>query len=177
MVEDWKAIAGYEQHYEISNQGRVRSKDRFIICIDGKTSFRRGKLLKPKKHKAGYFFVQLSDKGKTKNHYIHRLVAQAFIENPENKPQVNHLKCKSCNCVEDLEWVTQKENHQHAFETNLLYKIGRSNLHNKPVRNIITGECWPSIKEAAKAIGRNYTVVRQMLKGKRRNNIFLEYYK
>lgn len=174
MVEVWKAIAGYEQHYEISNKGRVRSKDRFIVCIDGKTSFRRGKLFKPKKHKAGYLFVQLSNKGKTKNHYIHRLVAQAFIENPENKPQVNHLKCKTCNCVEDLEWSTCSENIQHAFINNLSYKIGNCQTHWKGVINTETGECWPSIKEAAISIGRNYTVVREMLKGRRKNTLALK---
>ena len=90
-IEIWKPIEGYEDYYEVSNLGRVRSKDR-IICrkIYG---FQRkpGVLMNPTDNGNGYLIVSLNRHGKRKNHYVHRLVAEAFIDNPKCKPQVNHL--------------------------------------------------------------------------------------
>lgn len=95
--EEWKAIAGYEEVYEISNLGRVKS-----------LKYGKEKILKPGKTENGYLQVQLWRDGKIKNFLVHRLVAEAFIPNPEGLPEINHIdEVKDNNCVENLEWVSR----------------------------------------------------------------------
>ena len=99
-MEQWKDIAGYE-NYEVSTCGNVRNK-------------KTGRLLKPI-NKRGYNTVKLRKNGADKRLSIHRLVAETFIENPYNKPQVNHIdENKRNNIVENLEWCTNKENANHG---------------------------------------------------------------
>lgn len=121
MTEEiWKDIEGYEGGYQVSNLGRVRSVERFIkFKQNGKEVVKRykSKILQPYRDKDGYLRVLLSYGGKRKNDFIHRFVAQAFIVNPENKPQVNHINTiKEDNRVENLEWVTCLENIRHKWE-------------------------------------------------------------
>ena len=109
-TEIWKDISGYEGLYQVSNFGRVK---RFY-----KTTPPR--ILKPGIRR-GYSFVELSCSNEGEQRQIHRLVAQAFIPNPESKPQINHIDgCKTNNRIENLEWVTAAENMQHAFATGLM---------------------------------------------------------
>lgn len=109
-MEVWKPLAGlveYGTYYEVSNLGNVRSVDR--IADDGYP--RKGKILKPRKLPTGYLRVHLSEHGKNKDYYIHRLVAIAFIPNPDNLPQINHKsEIKTDNRVENLEWCDTKYN-------------------------------------------------------------------
>lgn len=127
--EIWKDIAGYEKMYQVSNLGRVRSLDRY--SWNGyKYWLQRGKILKPCQQKSGYLNVDLSD-GHSKSHKyrVHRLVAQAFIPNPNNYPQVNHKdEDKSNNKVENLEWCTAKYNlnygHHNKKAANTRMKNG-----------------------------------------------------
>lgn len=110
--ERWKPIVGYESLYEISDLGRVRSKKRNTTS---------GKILKgAKRPDGGYISVVLFKEGSGKCMLIHRLVAEAFISNPENKPEVNHLDGnKQNNCVSNLSWCTPSENQQHSLKIGL----------------------------------------------------------
>ena len=113
MEEIWKAIEGYEGKYEVSNLGRVRSLDRTIIGgAYNSPMFRKGTILKPQpKGYSGYVGLRLCKDGKGENVYIHRLVAKAFIPNPDNLLDVNHKdENKKNNRADNLEWVTRKEN-------------------------------------------------------------------
>jgi len=125
--ERWKDIPGYEGYYQISNLGRVRSKNRIIKikdCIGKKYSINRKSVnRKIRTQKNGYCYIGLSIKDKEKVFLIHRLVAISFIPNIHNKPQVNHKDGnKLNNYVKNLEWCTELENKQHAKINGLNYK-------------------------------------------------------
>lgn len=106
-MEIWKDIAGYEGYYSVSNNGKI-------------LSIRKKKLLASRIGNTGYVSVHLSIRGKSKRYSIHRLVAKAFIENPNNLPQVNHKDgIKTNNCVENLEWITCVENLKHSYKIRL----------------------------------------------------------
>lgn len=109
MKEEWRTVPNWDL-YEISNYGRLRSKDR--IVRDNKGQYlKKGRLLKPVKDKYGYYTFWLKQDGKEKNMKIHRLVAFAFIPNPDKKPCINHIDNNpSNNRVDNLEWCTMKEN-------------------------------------------------------------------
>lgn len=124
MEEIWKPIKGYENRYEVSSMGRVRSYDVVRHCVSsiGKefTITLPGRIRKPNVMK-GYHCIALIRDGNVKVVKIHRLVAEAFIsECPGPEYQINHKDGnKGNNCVDNLEWVTPKENTQHAFRTGL----------------------------------------------------------
>lgn len=104
-MEIWKDVVGYEGYYEVSNLGNVRSV----------TRVKKGKQLKALERQHGYLGVQLWGKGGNARGFkafsIHRLVAEAFIPNPNNYPEINHIdEDKTNNRVENLEWVTHKQN-------------------------------------------------------------------
>ena len=112
-----KEIEGYEGLYSITDTGKV-------------FGHKRGKYLNPYKNKKGYLLVKLYKNGKCKNHQVHRLVAIAFIDNPLNKEQVNHINAiKTDNRVENLEWATHLENNQHSATNSLCGK--HKNAHSK----------------------------------------------
>lgn len=120
MEEIWKDIEGYEGKYQVSNLGRVKSLKRKCNVLNGYRTVNE-KILNLNKNRYGYVTVNLSKNNKNKICTIHRLVATAFIPNPENKPQVNHIDGnKTNNIVENLEWVSKEENMQHAVNTGLL---------------------------------------------------------
>lgn len=116
MQEIWKEITGYEGYFEVSNLGNFRSKDRVIKY---KTSGYRnypGKTLKTEVIEEGYKRITLMKEAKKTRYMCHRLVAQEFVPNPENKPFINHKNGdKGDNRAENLEWVTQEENENHSI--------------------------------------------------------------
>ena len=102
--EVWKDIKGYEGHYQVSNNGRVKS------LKQGKE-----KILKPVRDTKGYLAVQLCKNGEIKRCFVHRLVAQTFIQNPNNLPHINHKdEVKTNNSVQNLEWCSAKYNNNYG---------------------------------------------------------------
>lgn len=124
MQEEWKSIKGFENSYEVSNLGNVRSIDRYCIQKNNRSEkynhIYKGKILKQFKNKAGYMQVQLSYRYKSYPKRVHRLVAETFIDNPNDYSCVNHIDGnKLNNNVDNLEWCSYSHNNRHARKTGL----------------------------------------------------------
>ena len=153
MKEIWKDIKGYEGLYQVSNLGRVKSLSR---KNHPKEEFRN--LITNSK---GYLIVNLLKNNKGKTNKVHRLVAEAFIPNPNNYPQVNHKdENKTNNHVDNLEWCTNKYNSNYGHRND---KIGR-----KKVRCITTGEEFNSIREASKNVNCTERNISSAVRGKQK---------
>ena len=136
--EIWKDIKGFKGKYKVSNRGRVAriTKTNSLRCLKGELNNK------------GYLRVGLAKNHKLYFFRVHRLVGIAFIPNPLNKPQINHKDGnKLNNCVDNLEWVTNEENYEHAIKHNLV------NHCEKPValyKNGIEIARYKSISDAAR---------------------------
>lgn len=140
MKEIWKDIPGYEGLYKVSNIGRIKSLNYGRM--------KKEQVLKPKRASC-YDVVYLSDGKGHKYRTVHSLVAEAFIENPEEKAQVNHLDGnKRNNTADNLEWVTPAENIRHSVQ---ILGNNPGDWSRKAVRCVETGEVFKSQVEAAKA--------------------------
>jgi hypothetical protein len=127
MEENWKDITGYEGYYQISSNGNVKSCSRFRLGKNGVLIKVNEKMMKLKTSKFGYLCVGLRKDSKKTMFSVHRLVAINFIENPFNKPTVNHKDGnKQNNSVANLEWSTLSEQTNHAIETGLIKPRGKT---------------------------------------------------
>jgi hypothetical protein len=137
MQEIWKKATGFD-NYEISDLGNLRSIDRYEK-FKGSLRLRKGRNMRTRIFN-GYYTCSLSDGAKQKTVFIHRMVAQAFCNNPENKPNVNHKDANRLNNRWDnLEWVTQAENIEHAMQLESWTKgenHGNAVLKDEDVRYI-----------------------------------------
>ena len=152
-----------ESLYKVTNKGVV------ISLGKGKSNNSKNRVLKPQINSGGYAYNNLTLSSGRKNYLVHRLVAEAFIPNPYNKPCVNHVNGdKTDNRVENLEWCTYSENTLHAYETGLngmtesrkkqLQQRNRD-LKSKKCINILTGNVYNSIKEASIICNINYSTL------------------
>jgi hypothetical protein len=131
MEEIWKDILNYENYYEVSNFGNVRRKLNQTIYKDGRIANFSQTILKPSLHKKGYLLVYLSKNSIKKTKKIHRLVAENFLLNNKNLPQVNHIDCnKLNNHVNNLEWVSNLDNMKHAFKNGIFKNRDLKNTKN-----------------------------------------------
>jgi hypothetical protein len=124
QVEIWKDIVGWEGYYQVSNKSRIRSLNRKIVNSIGRTHYLKGIVLKNITPKEFYPYVCLRKNGLNIPQTVHRLVALAFIPNPENKPEVNHKDGNKHNYnIDNLEWSTKSENAIHARQNGLQVTI------------------------------------------------------
>lgn len=160
-----KPVKGYEGYYEIDQFGRVFGCDRTITVDDNGRVYEKtivGKPIKQTTHSAGYKVVGLTINGKTATKFVHRLVAEAFIDNPDNLPVVNHKdEDKTNNSIENLEWCTVKYNNIYGTKTKRQAEKIRGRVSEKRVPVIqmsMSGEFiagHPSIAAAAESVGSN----------------------
>jgi hypothetical protein len=151
--EEWKAIAECNGEYYISNHGRVKSY-----------KFGKERILKPQTNASGYQIISICTNSLTRTKLIHQFVALAFIENLDNKPQVNHCDGdKTNNHADNLQWVTHRENVQHGWDTGLFddkrKKISASAIlhRSKPVIDLITGTKYKSLSDACRVNNLKYS--------------------
>lgn len=166
--EKWARINGFP-NYMISNLGRVKSITRVVNSKHGSKKTTVGRVLMQLTNLRGYKFVTIyDDMANPKMKLISRLVAEHFIENPENKPQVNHKNgIKHDNSVNNLEWHTSSENQRHAVRTGLrVQPSGTNHYKNKKVKNILTGIIHSGIKEAASSEGFTYSAMKSKIRSK-----------
>lgn len=172
-TEEWRDVSGYDAPYQVSSLGRVKSLPR--------KKGTKGKVLSPGMNTSGYEVINLLQDGRYRTRTVHRLVAIAFIANPENKRCVNHKDGdKTNNSIDNLEWATHKENTRHAFDTGLMVgtNLGKFRGEHNQARGVInteTGERYTCIMDAADATGINYFTLAGMLSGRRPNRTNLVY--
>ena len=174
MNEEWRPVKGYEGIYEVSNLGRVRSLDRVSKFKTGRVVPIAGRVMKTGLHYKGYERLMLSDgSGREISKFVHRLVAEAFIPNPDGLPEVNHKdEDKTNNRPENLEWCSHIANSQHGSRGA---RIGAWHLENSPRRTAINqltmdGEyiqTFPSQGQAAKAVNGSQGNIAMVLRGDR----------
>lgn len=155
MEEVWKDIEGYEGLYQVSNLGRVKRVT-------------TGRILKGMVSGSGYIQVDLSKQGATSKKLIHRLAAQAFIPNPENKLEVNHIdEDKTNNKVDNLEWATRQENNNHGTHNEKVSKSNSIPIIATHIKSEDSKEFYGA-SECARQLGLSQSHISEVLKGKRK---------
>lgn len=130
-MEIWKDIEGYEEHYQVSNLGRIQSKERTVPCRGNKTRVVLSKIRAPQLNPRGYQIVVLSKENKLKTFTVHQLVSQAFIPGFIKGTEVNHIDGNPANaCLNNLEVSNPSHNQLHAVRTGLKAKVGISQYKN-----------------------------------------------
>lgn len=176
-MEEWKDVEGYEGLYQVSNEGRVKSLEKRVPGKCGCSQVKRERILKVTVNSGGYPHCDVYKNGKHETVSVHRLVADAFISNPDNLPCVNHKDGdKTNNNVSNLEWVTYKENTAHAVSTGLLPMTDK---HREAARQVgirngkkilcSNGIEYPSIAEAARSLDLSQGNVWQVVNNKRKH--------
>lgn len=195
--EIWKDVQGYEGLYQVSNLGRIKSLGRYVYnALMRKSIWQPERIRKTSRNSSGYLSLALHKDGMSTNHILHRLVAQAFVDNtdPLVKIQVDHIDGdKDNNCSNNLRWCTAKENKNnpvtvvksygtknpfygkhHSEETKS--KIRNNNHKARQVRNVTTGEIFESVHDAANQFNKSHSVISEAIKrGRAYRGCYWEY--
>ena len=173
-----KPVVGYEGYYEVDQFGRVFSLDRSVVVVEESRSYTKhlkGKQIKQAMHGKGYKVVTLTKDGKMTNLYVHRIVAEAFLPNPDNLPMVNHKdEDKANNFLENLEWCTAAYNRTYgnAIERHAKTLRGRESGKRTPViQKYADGKFsnrYDFISEAALSVNGAVGAISAVCKGKRK---------
>jgi len=151
-MEEWKEVNNYKGLYWISNRGRVKNS--------------KGKILKPTIQVNGYYKVNLIKNKISKNHTIHRLVAEAFIPNPDNLTEINHKdENKVNNAADNLEWCSHKYNSTYG---TILTRIQENSVNRVSVKCVETGIIYKSIREAEKITNIDHSNIAKVCRGKQK---------
>ena len=197
MTEIWRPIKGYEGLYEVSNKGRVKSLERYSVKFGHQKELVDEKPISLHKSSAGYMVVHLSKDGERKSKSVHRLVAQAFIPNPQGLPFINHKdEDPTNNHVDNLEWCTQKYNVNYGTRNERASKsiskamkgkyIGSKSPNARKIVCITTGEIFNSMTQAAEKYNIAYQDISKCCRKKRKSagkhqvtgeKLLWEYYK
>ena len=155
-MEEWKDIAGYEGLYQVSNLGRVKSLRN--------NKMRKEKILKVKKNTTGYLYLSLYKDNVGKNYLLHRLVAKAFLKNPNNYPCINHKdENKENNNINNLEWCTYLYNSRYGTRTERIVKSRLISIYC-----LETDKCYNSIKQASEELNLDSSKIVKVLKGRQK---------
>ena len=180
MEEIWKDIKGYEKMYQISNYGRIKSLSRFINSCKQYSSigyYSKEKIIKQSVSKTGYYICTLCKNGKTRTFKVHRLIAEAFIDNPNNLPIINHKDGnKLNNSIDNMEWCDYSHNNKEAYkqglkESNLKWivelnkrkrkKVNQYDLNNNFIKQ------YKSVHEAENETKAHHVNIIKVCKGQR----------
>ena len=164
MEEIWCPIKGYEGLYEVSDKGRVRS-----------LKFGKERILKPGKHPNGYFKVELCKNRERKQCFVHRLVSQTFIPNPDNLPEVNHKdEDKTNNSVINLEWCDRKYNCNYGTRNERVSEKNTNGKLSKPILQYTkSGEFvkeWKSTRDVKRNLGYTHQNISACCNGIRKSS-------
>ena len=152
-TEVWKPITGYVGLYEVSSEGRVRN-------------VKTGKILKPINNGLGYLFVSLYKNRTEKKHYLHRLVAQAFIQNPNKLPEVNHKdEIRTNNNLDNLEWISHRDNSNYGKHNERISKSMSKPIQQLDMKTGFIIAYYPSVKEASLSTGIYYDTITKAARG------------
>lgn len=165
MEEIWKDIKDYEGYYKISSYGRIKSLNR-IVRNQNNSYIRNGKILALNKNKNNYYSVCLSKLGTKNQVYIHRLVAETFLKNPNNYKYVNHIDFNSYNNnIDNLEWCTQDYNVNYSYNSGRMFSPPPQ-IQKQIIRN--DGIKYSSLQKAAEDINVNPSMICNQLKGRQK---------
>ena len=166
MPDNWKDIRGFEGLYAVSEGGALKSLERMKPYRDGERKHHE-RIMSFRIIKGGYAQLDLCKNGIKRPYLVHRIVAETFVPNPKNLPQVNHKDGnKLNNCADNLEWCTAKENMIHSVKAGLRTDLKAVDALSKEGRYIAT---YPSIKEAARALGVNHQNISSCCHGRTRS--------
>ena len=169
MKEEWKDIKGYESLYQISNLGRIKGLNRYVKN-NHSVRYIKERILKPNKNKDGYYTISFWTKGKMKQHYIHRLVAQAFLDNPNNYPIVNHKdENPNNNNSLNLEWCNYKYNNDYGTRKiksmiNQGKKVNQFDLQGNFIKQ------WNSTREIERTLKISHSVISKCCREKQKTS-------
>ena len=178
IQEIWKHIKGFEQSHVVNINGDVKTISRQVSGKNGSLRTIKSRYLKAEIDIGGYYRYKLWYNNKNKSLFMHRLIAIHFINNPENKPFINHIDgVKTNNSIENLEWCTQSENVLHSYKTGLSTVSNKSKercsiLGKKRSKKVIdtkTGKVFNKMTDAAKYSGFCLSYFSLMLSGKKTN--------